>query len=88
MTRPPFHERNQRHAENQFTVTCDSVSPVAIVARASKTTNSIAARGLRMAVVFVASAFIHICKMSSYKLDSERSEDKIVFAPARYKTVR
>lgn len=85
MTRPTFNERNQPNGDNRFgtrllqivrTVTCDSVSPVAIFARASKTANRIAARRLRVAVVFVATAFVYIFEKTNYKLDSKGSADK------------
>jgi len=54
-------------------VTCDSVSPVAIFARASKTANRIAARRLRVAVVFVATAFVYIMTTSFFHFVSSKT---------------
>ena len=50
------------------TMTRDSVSPIAIIARARKTTYGIIARGLHVTVVFVTGAFIQICKMTKLQI--------------------
>lgn len=48
-----------------ITLASDSISPIAIFARANKATNGVLTGGLYMAVMFLANAFVHICNVSN-----------------------
>lgn len=56
----------------QRTLACDSVSPIAIFARALKATNGVVTRSLHMTVMFLASAFIHICNVGKIQTRYKR----------------